>query len=75
MKVYRVRRKRNRPVYGAWSQTGYQTKIVTKRSLSGMISQETQGSTYTIEKVEEAEVGEWHDITEQYVQERENGDG
>lgn len=70
MKVYRVTRTRNRPIYGAWSDTGTQVKIVTKRSLSAMLSAEPEPprkGTYTITKVEEAEVGEFTDVTDDYV--------
>jgi hypothetical protein len=65
MKVYRVTRRRNRPIYGAYSPTGTQTKVVTKRSLSAMLKAE--GGTWTIIKVEEAMVCPFKDVTEAFL--------
>jgi hypothetical protein len=64
MKVYRVTRRRNRPIYGAYSPTGIQTKVVTKRSLDAMRGQ--PGGTWTITKIEAAVVGDFADVTEVY---------
>lgn len=67
MQIFRVTRTRNRPVYGAWSKTGTQVKVVTRRALAGMIQCNTPGATYTITKIEVAEVGDFHDVTAMFI--------
>lgn len=67
MKVYRVTRRRNRPLYGAWSPTGTQTKVVTAKAMHAMRGAEKDCKTWTITKIEEAEVGPFTDVTEAYL--------
>lgn len=67
MMVYRVTRRRNRPIYGAWSPTGTQTKVVAKRSLSAMLKAEGESATWTVIKVEAAAVGDFADVTEAFL--------
>ena len=67
--IYRVTRRRNRPIYGAWSQIGFQTKVVTKRSLSGMMEAEHENGTWTITHIERAKIGDFEDCTLEFMPE------